>query len=409
MTMRRRYFTLMILPLLLAVGPSLIQAESLYKTENIFEPTADSPEHAHASCIVECPNGDLLAVWYENGVKRDDYYYTKDGDKSDDVRIGAARRITGQSKWSEPFVISDTFGVSDNNPCMVIDAEERLWLIHSAMLGAPIHTWNGGTLRFMVSSDYQKPGPPRWSYSNILVVHPNGLDEVVARNADLLRRNADHDNPFERMATRLLEGLNDPYSRRLGWMPRAHPLILKDGTLLLPLANENFSVASMAMTKDAGQTWTISRAVPGGRGVIQPSVVQLPSGKLIAFFRDSGDQNRIQRSESSDNGYTWSVIQPTSLPNPGSGVEAILLQDGDLAMVYNDKEDSPRDRLALSISEDEGQTWKWTRHIENSPGERFDYPSIVQSTDGSLHVSYTYNTKTIKHAHFNVEWVKDDG
>jgi len=379
----------------------------MFEADFIFDPERSDRGHVHASCIVECPNGDLLAVWYENGPKRDDYYYMLDADKSDDVRIAAAWLPRGATEWSEPFVISDTFGVADNNPCLVVDKQNRLWLIHTAMIGAPLNTWGSTILCYKVSSDYQRPGPPRWDRESILIVHPKGLDEVVARNADQLRRYASQDNNYEEIAKRLLERLGDPFARRLGWMARAHPIVLADGTLLLPLANENFGVATMAMTRDGGETWSFSQVVPGKLGVSQPSVVSLPDGRLIAFFRDDTNDHRIKRSESFDNGNTWSPVRATALPNPGSGIEAILLRDGSLAMVYNDKEEDPRDRLAISISEDGGDTWRWTRHIEATPGERFDYPSIIQSMDGSLHVSYSYNLRTIKHVRFNLEWVKE--
>ncbi len=381
----------------------------MFEADFIFDPEKSSHGHVHASCIVECPNGDLMAVWYENGPKRDDYYYVQDADKSDDVRIGAARLPKGAKEWSEPFVISDTFGVADNNPCLAIDRQNRLWLIHSAMIGAPLKTWGGTILCYKVSSDYQRPGLPKWDRESILIIHPNGLDETIAKGAEQLRRYANRSNRYEGIAKRLLEQLSDPFARRLGWMPRAHPTILADGTLLLPLGNENFGVAAMAMTNDGGETWTFSQVVPGKLGVEQPSVVSLPDGKLIAFFRDAANDHRIKRSESLDSGNTWSPICETTLPNPGSGIEAILLQSGNLAMVYNDKEESPRDRLAISISEDFGESWEWTRHIEDIPGQRFDYPSIVQSKDGSLHVSYSYNLKTIKHVRFNEEWVREGG
>jgi predicted neuraminidase len=77
-----------------------------------------------------------------------------------------------------------------------------------------------------------------------------------------------------------------------------------------------------------------------------------------------------------------------------------------LALIYNDTE-KERDKLAISVSTDNGTTWQWTRHIEDTPKERFDYPSIIQSKDGSIHVTYSYNTKTIKHAHFDEAWVQE--
>lgn len=381
-------------------------AEVFYEEDLVFDPQKRTPDHVHASCIVICPNGDLLSVWYENAPSREGFYYTKDSDKSDDVRIAAARKRHGADAWSEPFVIADTFGVADNNPCMVIDKEERLWLIYTAMMAAPIETWDSGLLRYKVSSDYMQPGPPRWEYDNILIVHPNGLDEIVARAADERRRFADWDNDNEKQARQMLEMLNNPFDRRLGWMPRAHPLILKNGTLLLPLANENFYVAGMALTDDGGRTWRYSKCIPGGLPVEQPSVAQRTDGSLIAMFRDAGDTNRILRSESSDNGMTWSPIQFTELLNPGAGIEVIALQSGNLALVYNDKQEGARDKLAVSLSTDGGDTWKWTRHLENTPNGRFDYPSIVQAKDGTLHASYSYNLKTVKHVHFNEDWIK---
>ena len=99
-------------------------------------------------------------------------------------------------------------------------------------------------------------------------------------------------------------------------------------------------------------------------------------------------------------------VKLTDLPHPGAGIEALRLQSGHLAMVYNDKEQGARDRLAVSISTDGGETWALTRHLENVPEARFDYPSIIQSKDGSLHVTYSDNLKTIKHVRFNEEWVR---
>jgi predicted neuraminidase len=366
--------------------------------------------HVHASSIIETPSQSLLSVWYENGEKDDAYYFRGgDEDKSDDVRIAGARMRRGSESWEAPFVISDTFGVSDNNPALGIDAQKRLWLVHATLLAVPARAWGSALLQYRVSSDYEGAGVPRWERSSVLVPKPDGFDETIARAADDIRRRSGRQSPQGlQRASDLLDRLDDPFARRLGWMPRVHPVTLRDGSFVVPIANENFNMAAMAITRDGGETWTFSRPVPG-LGVIQPSVVQLKDGRLLAFFRDTTPAHRIHRSESTDGGNTWSSPLPTTLPNPGGGIEAIALASGDLAIVYNDKETSPRDRLAVSISSDGGQTWQWTRHLENTPGARFDYPSIVQARDGVLHVTYSYNLKTIKHVTFNEAWVKQPG
>ncbi len=388
------------LSLILLFAISAGAEDALYESRLIFEPSESTPNHVHASCIVECPNGDLLAVWYENGEPLPDPYFSAQGDKSDDVRIGGARMPKGSEAWNAPFVMVDTFGISDNNPSMAIDDKGQLWLVHAALLGVPKNSWGSALVNYRISSDYMRPGPPVWSTERILVPHPIGF-ETALKNA-MPERVRKRDNVDESVARRL----KDPLKMRLGWMPRAHPLLRSDGAMILPLANENYGIVLMAITKDDGETWRISDAVPLA-GMEQPTVTEAPDGKLLAFFRSADDEVRIRRSESTDGGMTWSVPVVTELVHPFSGIEILYLKNGHLAITYNDQEKSPRDRLAVSISIDDGKTWKWTRHLENTPGGRFDYPSMIQAKDGTLHVSYSYNLKTIKHVHFNEAWVQD--
>ena len=97
-------------------------------------------------------------------------------------------------------------------------------------------------------------------------------------------------------------------------------------------------------------------------------------------------------------------------------MEAISLRDGTWAMIYNDLEKG-RHSLAVSLSDDEGKSWKWTRHLEldqrAAGAGQYHYPSLIQAMDGTLHATYSYypekNQQSIKHAHFNVEWVKQGG
>ena len=102
-------------------------------------------------------------------------------------------------------------------------------------------------------------------------------------------------------------------------------------------------------------------------------------------------------------------------PEVSSGLELMNLRDGRFLVIYNDTE-SGRHNLAVALSEDEGKTFRWKRYLERSkPGTgSYHYPSIIQARDGTLHVSYSIFTrnpksggegKSIKYAHFNLEWL----
>ncbi len=389
-----------------------VAAEPFYQADDIFPPAEPNGMHVHASAIVVCPNGDLLACWYANGEPLNDpRFYTEDRDKHDNVQIMGSRKARGSDEWEEPFVMNDTFGTSDNNPTMAIDHEGRLWLFHTTMLAAPEWTWGGSIIQYKISSDYDQPGTPVWSKSSLLLPRPSGMDKVLATVEEALAdpmfeekygASVAQAKPFVKV---LQKRLGEIRLQRIGWMPRAHPLIRSDGTLVLPLSNENFDIPMMALTSDGGETWTYSDPVPA-IGMIQPSLVEFPDGKIDAYFRNGDRRLRIKRSTSTDGGLTWSPPELTDRLHPGGGVEVLLLKSGNLALVSNNKEKKPRDKLAISISTDQGRTWKWTRQLEDTPGGRFDYPSITQADDGTIHVSYSWNLRTIKHAEFNEEWVQ---
>ncbi|MCA9411889.1 MAG: exo-alpha-sialidase [Candidatus Omnitrophica bacterium] len=373
-----------------------------FESEIVFDPEKIDHGHVHASCIVECPNGDLRTCWYENGTLMPEPYYSDRKDKSDDVRIGGSRLAKGADSWEAPFVMADTFACSDNNPCMSVDKDGKLWLFYPTLLGVPENTWGSALMQFKISDNYDQAGPPVWKKEAILVPKPVGIADLFKE----MRPTLEEKGVSERMLSRVESELEDPLKIRLGWMSRAHALVRSDGAIVLPLANENFGVPVMAITNDNGETWTFSKPVPY-MGLIQPSIIEWEDGKLTAFFRSDDDNPKIPRSDSTDGGITWSPPTRTELDHPGSGLEAMLLDNGHLAVVYNDKLEDPRDRLAISISDDKGKTFKWKRHIEDIPGGRFDYPSVIQAKDGSIHVSYSYNLETVKHVRFNEAWVME--
>lgn len=88
----------------------------------------------------------------------------------------------------------------------------------------------------------------------------------------------------------------------------------------------------------------------------------------------------------------------TELPNPNSGTDAVTLANGSHLLVYNHTSKG-RSPLNVSVSED-GRTWQAALVLENQPGE-YSYPGVIQSSDGMVHIIYTWNRKRIKHVEVN--------
>jgi predicted neuraminidase len=188
---------------------------------------------------------------------------------------------------------------------------------------------------------------------------------------------------------------------------------------LVPTEWEATWSAAFLRSVDGGDSWEVVGDL--GREarahLIQPTVVELSDGQLMAFMRSQ--EGFIYRSYSSDLGETWSVPRPTELPNNNSGIELVRLRSGLLALVYNptgveklppDLEQGwpdvmptgfskwgPRTPLWVCFSADDGETWPWTIVLEEGPGE-YSYPAAVQAMDGTLHITYTYNRVGIRHA-----------
>jgi predicted neuraminidase len=195
---------------------------------------------------------------------------------------------------------------------------------------------------------------------------------------------------------------------RLGWQPRCKPTLLKSGRILLPLYSDTYSAGLMAISDDGGKTWTASTPL-AGFGSIQPSVLEKADGTLVAYMRENGVFKKVRVAESKDRGETWGTVGVTTLPNPGSGLDAVKLANGNFLLVYNDATRG-RNSLAVSVSDDEGATWKWTRHLEKQESGSYHYPAAIQAKDGSIHAVYSFfvtGGKSMKHARFTEAWVKE--
>lgn len=186
--------------------------------------------------------------------------------------------------------------------------------------------------------------------------------------------------------------------------------------IILPLYSDGLNLSMMAITEDRGIHWSFSEPILGG-GAIQPSLALNKDGSLTILMRDNGPPpKRLMKSISKDGGTTWSSVEDTDIPNPGTAADVVVLSSGNWALVLNDTE-AGRYRLSVWLSRDEGKTWQYRKIlVDGQPGSvvRGHYPAIMQGKDGRIHICYTNQIaglngegeiKNIVHASLTENWL----
>jgi len=288
----------------------------------------------HASTLDVLPDGSILAAWFGG---------TKEG--MGDVAIWSSKRVNG--KWSEPQKIADREGMPHWNPVLFRTNEGKLRLYYK--VGHTIPHWH--TLTCTSTDDGAS-----WSEPVPLVQNDTGGRGPV----------------------------------------RNKPIYLRNGMLLAPASLETLQQwdAFVDMSCDNGGSWKASGLVPidhesfPGKGIIQPTLWESDEGVHMLLRTTAG---AIYRSDSTDQGETWSPAYATPLPNNNSGIDLARMQSGTLALVYNPvgEDRGARTPLVVRLSHDNGNTWGDEFVLEDEPGE-FSYPAIVTQGD-HLYITYTWN------------------
>ncbi len=353
-------------------------------------------QHNHAPGIVEDADGNLLVSWYRGSGER----------SADDVAVYGAWKKKNGNTWSKEFLLADRPGFPDCNTCMMIDGKGRLWLFWPTIIA---NSWESCLTTFKISSHYVAGSPPAWEREGLILLKPDDFkaEALKALESWLKEHSPNLSKEQEARLAETKRRLGDKLYQRLGWQPRCKPTVLPTGRIVLPLYTDTFSISIMAISDDEGKTWYASKPLIGF-GNIQPAVLRRDDGTLVAYMRENGPMDRIRVSESKDDGLTWGPVGACDLPNPGSGLDAVRLKNGHWVIVYNDTVRG-RNSLAVSLSDDEGRTWKWTRHLEKHAEGRYHYPAVIQGHDGTIHAVYSYfvqDGKSMKHAAFNEAWIR---
>src|SRR3989338_2824354 len=160
------------------------------------------------------------------------------------------------------------------------------------------------------------------------------------------------------------------------------PVRLSDGIVLSPGSTESAATPSrwrvhFERTADNGRTWTVS-APPADSMIdaIQPTILTHRGTWPQALVRSQS--GRILQSWSDNRGVNWTTLEPTTLPNPNAGVDAVTLRDGRFLLVYNHAAEG-RSPLNMAVSSN-GRLWSAPVVLESEPGD-YSYPAVIQAAD----------------------------
>jgi predicted neuraminidase len=296
----------------------------------------------HASTIVETDNG-LLAAWF-GGLH----------EGGPDVGIWVARRSS--TGWSRPVKVAGGGEVEAKlYPC---------WnpVLHRSRSGPVLLFYKVG------------PNPREWW----------GMMKTSTDNG------ATWSGP-----QRLPEGVIGPAKNK--------PCELETGEILCPSSTEDVGWRVwFERTGDGGATWSRLGPLNDTKEIeaIQPSILCRADGVLQAIGRTK--QGRMFTTESRDRGLTWSTMELLDFWCANSGVDGVVLKDGRMLAVYNHGRNDPaswsagREMLNVAISTD-GHRWEGACVVEGEPASEFSYPAVIQTSDGLVHITYTWKRQRIRH------------
>jgi len=322
----------------------------------------------HASTICQLPGGGFAAAWFAG---------PKEG-SSDSVILGSKKE--GEA-WSPPQVWVDVAHKAAGNPKLFRGKGDDVRLVAPVNYGE----WCGGGSRLFLKRSFDEG--ESWTDLEILWDEPG----ILGKN---------------------------------------RPLKLEGGRWILPVNDEVAWRPAFLRSEDYGESWELIEVPPGEKRVIQPTLVELSDGSLLAYARSW--EGHIYKMYSTDKGESWSTPEPTSLPNNNSGIDMTGLDSGNLVLAFNERglgqgfredgrrEWGPRNPLVLALSTDEGASWPYRVQLEGAKEEgksypqdltevsapsqdEYSYPTVIEDAAGLIHVVYTYERRAIKHVALSEE------
>jgi formylglycine-generating enzyme len=341
--------------------------------------------HNHDPAICQCPNGDILAIWYSCVEE-----------PGRELCVLASRLRAGASQWEPASVFWDAPDRNDHAPALWCDGS-RLYHFNGLSAAA---TWGPLATILRVSDD----SGSSWSKAEIII------KEHGPRH-----------------------------------MPIPSVFSLRDGTIVLPCdaAPGGHGGTALWMSEDGGRSWHDAGGTIAG---IHASAVELSDGQLFAFGRGDEVDGRMASSVSADRGESW-TYSPSPFPPIGGGQRLVLRRlsgtcgAGSDPLLFVSFAGMPPDSghahtipasngvsypvlgMFCALSFDEGKTWPYQRMVSDGGPERvietldgapcamgpttsetLGYLAACQAADGRIHLISSTN-----HYSFNLAWLSEIG
>lgn len=145
--------------------------------------------------------------------------------------------------------------------------------------------------------------------------------------------------------------------------------------------NHRYCVGVMR-SDDGGNSFNRHGYITGGAHghLIEPRVVELNDGRIVMLIR-SQKEGFLLRSESRDDGRSWSAAVRTDIPNPSAKVNLLKARDGRIFLLHNPTGHQGavmggRNPLALWVSDDGMQSWRVKVDLvkDSRPNVSLNYP-----------------------------------
>lgn len=385
---------------------------------------------SHAANLAELPDGRLTCVWFGG---------TQEG--VSDIHVWFST-LDGEV-WSEPVRLSDDPARSEQNPVLFTAPSGDVWLLYTAQRAG---NQDSAEVRRRVSTD----GGATWGEPSTLFA-ADETGGVFVRQPPIVTRDGDLLVPVFRCVTtpgQAWVGDHDTSSvmtSRDGgstWGEVAVPGStgavhmnvheLPDGSLLALFRSRWADAVHESRSTDGGRTWTAPAPteMPNNNSSVQ--WVPLADGRLAIVYNhrraDATTQRRLGLYDEIDEsgiveqamlpgadadvdqearaGSTTSAGVPAGSPRASSAVGAADdVTTPDRTAFWG----TPRAPMSLAVSTDGGRSWPHRVDLEDGDGwclsnnsrdglnRELSYPSITQTSDGAVHVAYTWHRRAIRH------------